>query len=179
MLHTNLLPESEKLVVSYEWWQRIIHFFGFMGLCILAVGIILLAPAYLPSYVGRKELERLLVLEESARDTDSIRIKAEATALRAMVASVQEFSEHRPKATQLFDVILNRQPGIEVSGMTIDVGTVSITGHADARRNLLAFEQHLKDTGMFTAISSPLSNIIRETNITFTLQALLIKDFEL
>lgn len=173
MLTTNLLPPAEKEEIWYEETQRIVRFFavGILSACVLAV--ILLFPAYFSLSLEEKELERSLRIEEDA--SRSLNIDAELQKIRTYenrIKSIRDFvSKPATASTMLEEFFDNTGSGIMLVSLTVKKqGDVAITGVASTRRDLLRFEKTLRDANMFQDISFPISNIVRETNINFTLQ---------
>lgn len=173
MLTTNLLPLAEKNEIWYEETRRIVRFFsvGISLICVLAV--ILLFPAYFFLSLEERELERSLAIEEDASRT--FNIEAELQKIRIVenhIRLIRDFASAPATASVLFEKFFaSSGSGITLSSLTIKKqGDVAITGNSVTRRDLLRFEKTLRDANMFQEISFPLSNIIRETNINFTLQ---------
>ncbi|MBI2640412.1 MAG: hypothetical protein HYW91_00825 [Candidatus Sungbacteria bacterium] len=182
MFTINLLPQEEKRLVRLEEARRIIRFFAGGLISVLFIGSALLAPSFLPLFLERRELERSLQLEKEAGQALNV---AEATArLRAFKSalfSIKAFVQTPPRASEILeDLFRQSRDGITIVNITIKKGgDVILTGTAESRDNLLRFEKNLRDSGKFQEISSPLSNIIRETNINFTMKGKLKPAFSL
>ena len=175
MLHTNLLPQEEKKIISLEQWLRIVRFFGIATTVILIIGTILLAPAYLPLYFQNNELKRSLsVQQEAIKKINADQLSKDATRIKAIVFSLRQTENNPNNALPLFDLFTAPQSGIVVTTFSIDKnGNVSLVGIAATRNDLLMLEQHLRDSSRFADITSPLTNIITETNINFNFRATL------
>ena len=181
MLHANLLPDEEKKNISFEQWIRVITFFGVAVNSILIIGITLLAPAYLPLYFQNRELERALSIQQQATQRISVdHILRSIAQIQAIITSLQQTADRPSSALSLFDLFVVPRPGIAISTFSVDKkAAVSLAGTAATRNNLLLFEQYLRDSARFQDITSPLTNIIHETNITFTFKATLKPNYAL
>ncbi|MBI2122465.1 MAG: hypothetical protein HYT98_05130 [Candidatus Sungbacteria bacterium] len=173
MLTINLLPSAEKEGVWHEETQRIIRFFttGILSACALA--IVLIFPIYFSLLLEERELERSLNVEEAA--SRNLNIDAELQKIRTAenrIKLIRDFiSTPATASTMLEKFFENTGSGITLISLTVKKqGDVAITGIATTRRNLLRFEKTLRDASMFQDISFPISNIVRETNINFTMQ---------
>ena len=175
MFHANLLPDEEKKIVTLEQWLRVITFFGVAINGILVIGITMLAPAYLPLYFQNRELERAFsIQQQAARQVNAEQIVRSAAHIQAVIASLHQATDRPSGALAIFDLFAAPPSGVVITAFSVDKGaTVSLVGNATTRNNLLMFEQNLRDSSRFQDITSPLTNIIQETNITFTFKATL------
>ncbi len=172
MLTTNLLPEQEKKAIWLEESRRLILFFtGFVVVELVIVSFLLL-PAYLPLVMQRRGLEESLRLEEEA--AEHFQVKKTLVALRETVAEINLLKAQTlapAKASEILDQFLSSGSGITIAffGIKSD-GEVVLNGTAAARKDLLQFEKTLRESNKFEDITSPLSNIIRENNINFSIR---------
>lgn len=173
MLKTNLLPEKEKKIIKLERTRRALIFFAAVASLIFLLGSLLLLPSYLPAFLERKELERSLEWEKKVSSelgiTDLI---TQVMTIKKTVDSIHAFVSNPPRTSALFSQFFaNSGPEIDITNLDIShKGDILIQGKAKTRKGLLEFEQKLREDGLFQNISSPLSNIIQETNINFTIQ---------
>ena len=181
MLHANLLPDEEKKNISLEQWLRVITFFGIAVNSILVIGITLLAPAYLPLYFQNREFERALsIQQEAAQRIHADQISQSAMRIQTIIGSLQKAAGNPSGALSLFDLFTSSPSGVVVSSFSIDKkAVVSLAGNAATRKDLLIFEQYLRDSARFQDITSPLTNIIQEKNIIFTFKATLKPNYAL
>lgn len=180
MLSTNLLLEEEKKAVILEKSLRVIKFFGISISGTLIIGITLLAPSYLPFYFQNHELTyQLSVRQEAVKKIDGTKIISDALQLKGAITSLRQNANNANIALDMLNLLTAPQAGIVVTDFTIQNADVTISGHADMRNDLLAFEQRLRDSSRFQDIASPLANIIQETNIKFSFKATLKTQFAL
>ncbi len=180
MLSPNLLPLQERAVFHYEQWRRfaIVAGVGLYGA--LVIGIVFLLPSYLPSLFQQSEFERLRALEELAFRSAATRgARTHANTVRSLLSAmhIQEGQRYDSLSAAL-ERVLKESDGLSITLVSVSLkndGIVSLTGQAAARDDLLEFEGRLRASRLFQNITSPLSNIIRERNISFTLQGALAK----
>lgn len=182
MLSTNLLPHEEKRTLWFEETRRMVFLFLVILVFIFLVGVPLLLPSYIPIAIQQNNLRKQLAFEEAA--SKQLRVGetvVEVQAVRHLLASVRATASEHDRAGKILNQFL------EVSGAAVVVqslsikqgGAVQITGLARTRRDLLQFESSLRDGGMLQEISLPLSNIIRETDVSFSMQGKLKSQFSL
>jgi len=181
MLDANLIPEEQKRIISSEQWLRIVRFLCFGASAILIIGIVLLAPSYIPLYFQNKELQRVFEVQQAAgQKINTDEISASVSKVQAVIISLKQSATNPTGAMGILDLLIANQQGININAFNINkIGNVYITGHADTRNNLLAFEQRLRDSSRFQDITSPLANIIQETDITFNFKGTLKSNYAL
>ena len=176
MLSTNLLPPEQQTALLYERAGRVIRFFALALVLLFFMHTILLLPSYLPQYFIKNELVRLLALEKEASELfktqqvgkDTNEIAAELLRIRA------HFADSGRASSLLAAFFRFAEVGVNLSTVQVaSDGTIFLSGKASTRRNLLAFEKELRESGYFIEIASPLSNIIEETNAPFTIRGTL------
>lgn len=173
MLTTNLLPYQEKKFIEREKIRRVVRYFALLLSLIFLLGAILLLPAFLPVFFEKRELERSLLIEKNASaelgvDDSLKRVRH----LKSVLSSIR-LQAAKPLTASAFLRELRQTPesGIVISSLVIKKsGEIVLSGNARTRRDLLDLEKRLRESGLFQEISSPLSNIIRETDVSFTIQ---------
>lgn len=182
MLSTNLLPPEQKTILAYERADRMVRFFAIALILLFLIHTILILPAFLPQYLVKDELARSYALEKAA----SLKLRAQETEEKIQMISLatRDINAHiaeSDKASTLLAMFFRfAETGVALS--TLDIksgGIVFISGAASTRRNLLAFEKEMRESGRFLEISSPLSNIVEEINAQFTIQGTLKEPYRL
>lgn len=182
MLTTNLLPQSEQKEIRFEEIRRVILFFAVGLTIIIGIGIVLLIPSYLLIFVEQQELDRLFATEKNASDRLSIdKTTADIQIANRVFMSLRNSGTDSSQAAFIFDTIF-KKTGTVLSIQRLSVQSsreVEIRGFASTRGDLLAFEESLRRSDIFHSIVSPLSNIIKETDITFSIQGQLRQEYSL
>ncbi len=178
MLTINLLPPEEKSHVRLDMIRRIIVFFGVLASAVFFAGTALLIPSYLFSHVRARALAYDLNVEEEAADRR--RLSGTASALRksaVQAALVREFAAAEGKSGDTLEIFLRRVPGVNIDALTITkTGAVAMSGIAATRADLLLFESAVRNSNALENMSIPLSSIIRESNIRFSVRGTLKAD---
>lgn len=180
MLTTNLLSLSQKKKIAREELRRLIRYIAFGFGFALLIGVTLLFPSFLPLRFERAELERAKKVEEDASHSLKIgEVSEKSKKLNYFIAGIKTATEESNRASSLLSNILGKQRvGITILNVIIRKnGEMLLSGVATTRQDLLNFEGALRDSGIFQEISSPLSNIIREQNINFTMEGKLKTQF--
>lgn len=173
MLISNLLPEEEKKIIRTEEARRLVIFFVLGIIVIFLIASFLLLPSYVPLYLEQRELGNKLSLEEEAvRKLKVQETIALVRSQKASIASIINSLGTSGRASVLMRQFLGSAgAGVVLQNLTVQRdGTVFLRGTARTRQMLLGFEKALRDSGQLQEISSPISNIIHETNIDFVIQ---------
>lgn len=173
MLTTNLLPPQEKTVIEWEKAQRVVRYFSFVFSLVFIIGVVFLLPSFLPAFFEEKELERSLLIERNASQKLGVGESLNrAKHLKAILASVRRQAAKPLTASSfLIELLKESDSDIDLTSISLEKdGSVRMAGNARTRRGLLDFERRLRDSGKLQEISSPLSNLIRETDINFTIR---------
>lgn len=178
MLTANLLPPEEKERVEREETSRLVVFFTTGIIIILAAGSILLLPSYMPLFLEGRELDRALVIEkETAQHLNIQSFAEEIRKTKTFIRTLSSLLEKESRASWLMEKIFSYADGVSIQSLQIEKnGNLSLRGRAATRQSLLAFERSLRESGFIDTISLPLSQIIRETDISFSLSGILKED---
>ena len=173
MLTTNLLPANDKKTITLVKTARLMRVAAFATTSLLIANAVFLLPTFLPLLFERRELKRELSTGKEAREKFQTNTRFQE--MKKLSAAVKETRSHisRPQYTsRILDAIVEHGvAGIAVETITVtETGAISITGRAATRKALIDFEEKFKASEYMENISSPLSNIIRESNISFTMQ---------
>ena len=170
----NLLPQEEKKHLRREYMER-------LGVIILGgvfitlfIGIALL----LPSFFLSKAREEVL-MEQAAITRDSVTLQEKETLEETLRAASQKLTilareEGEVPLRLVFETILNHKTeGIALTELfyaeSEDVVTLSASGVAERRSDLLKFSGALREDPLFTNIQLPVSNLAEDRDISFTI----------
>lgn len=174
MLH--LLTEEHRQKVVREYRKRVLVVF-FLGLLSVAfVSLVFIFPTFFMSY-GRysdfqlktKTLDSELVKNEGQGSSENIKSVA------ISIDALRLFDSKREIYPLVSGLIQGVVPGIQIKniiftpndteGMIID-----LAGKADTRKSLVAFDQKLKSSDLFSEIIIPLGSFAKEKNIDFSMK---------
>lgn len=173
MSSINLLPEQEKKRFSREEVLKIARFFSSAGTAVFIFAAILMLPSYFYLTFGASEFARALKIEEDAYRSLGVEEKLrQIKDVRVKLGVIRDYAASAPSASALIEKFLESDGnGIAIANLIIRKdGSASIGGTAETRRDLLNFEKKLRDANIFRELNFPISNIIREADINFSLQ---------
>ncbi|MBP7804651.1 MAG: hypothetical protein KA052_00305 [Candidatus Pacebacteria bacterium] len=177
---SNLLPQTEKKKILGMYRKRFLALVFFSAAFILLSGAVLLFPAY-------------IVLKDTASSLTEKRDqlkKDETAALQGALAKTISDINSRLAifpdvvtaspiiATFVRPVLETKTAAINITNMGYATGeggaiTVQISGIAGNRSSLLSFADALKATKGFKNVTVPISSFIKDSNVTFTIGAVL------
>ncbi len=169
-----LLPETAREKVRGEYLLRRTVVMVSALILVLVVTMVGLFPSYVLSKARQKEVsEKALFPEptdsESADDLDKWLADIN---LKLKVLS-PKLDADRPSLLML-EVINVKGSGVRLTGFNWvkmeGSGTLSVTGVAQDRQSLLSFETKLKDSGQFSSVALPVSNLAKDRDINFELK---------
>lgn len=174
----DFLEEIEKKGVKREYFFRVcvVALFLCFVLCVFAVGLLI------PSYFLSDTKERLAEMSLPKGETASTTLAA--TASQQVFADLGQnlaLLAPLPAGTLPSDVIatlLRQKPtGVKIisisyqRGIAPAVGTLSIVGIAGERTVLVDYVKSLQAEKIFSSVDFPISNLAKEKDIDFTIQA--------
>ncbi|KKW18448.1 MAG: hypothetical protein A2131_01600 [Candidatus Sungbacteria bacterium GWC2_49_10] len=173
MLTTNLLPQEDKKTIELVKAAKLTRAAAVFICGFLVANAVLVLPTLLPLLFERKELKRELATGQEAQQ--KFQVSARSKELKALAATLREIrvyasQPHYP--SKILDTLANHgNAAISLETITVtQTGDVLLNGKADTRKALLEFESTLRNSPYLNDITSPLSNIIRESNISFSIQ---------
>jgi hypothetical protein len=174
MLHLLTEEHRQKVVREYRKRVLVVFFLGLLGVSL--VSLVFILPTFFMSY-GRysnfqlkiKTLDVELVKNEGQSSSENIKsVSSSIDALRLFDSKKEIY----PLISGLIQEIVT---GIQIKniiftpnnteGMVID-----LAGKADTRRSLVAFDQKLKSSALFSEIIIPLGSFAKEKNIDFSMK---------
>lgn len=181
MLTINLLPPVSQDLARREQWFRVVRIAASAAAGIFFLGFVFLLPSYFPIFLRHRDLSRSLALEKEA--VEKLHISETVAAIRTAqreLMLLQKFIAIPPRASDSMAAVMGvRGEGIAITSLTLKGESIHLAGTAATRRFLLEFEKQLRESGRFQEVIIPLSNIVRETNISFSITAKLKPAFAL
>lgn len=168
----NLLPPKEKLQLKSDYRRRQAATATLLAFGFALISLVFLLAINFSIFFQHQSIVALL---GSLKNTTR---KDQSAAAQTLVKKLnQEFSFFPTtswgKASDLISGVVAARPrGVTITKWSYGRGTPStltILGQADTRDELLAFLDNLKKSDQFTAVNSPISNLIKNRNVPFTL----------
>lgn len=171
MLSINLLPEEDKRALQTRETVQAIGFFTVLAVLIFGAGVLFGLPSFFATYFITREFERAsLIAQGGAEMRTSVRtLLAAAENLRADIEEIGRVTARPSPIPDLFGELASGGDDVMISSLAIRGGAdVTLTGQADTRERLLAFERALRSSSRFLDVSFPLGDIVRERDIRFS-----------
>lgn len=173
MLDTNLLPPEARKALWYEEQRKLVVFFVILMSGIFLAGFALIVPSYASIEAEESGLNDRLRFEEGV--TEKLLVNqsvARIIGVKSEISKVRGYFENSGAGSEFLTDFLGRAGGgILVSYLSVAKdGVVTIQGRAATRRDLLAFEKQLRESSLLQDISFPLSSIVRDKDIDFSIQ---------
>lgn len=171
MLTANLLPPEEKKLIKLGEYQRIVRFFGAGIAAALMTGLVLLIPSYIFLSAEKMNFEEEVAAEVAlAKKLKLGEAFSSAAQVQALLTEIEALFDHPSHASDLVKTFFADAPGVRVETLSIaSGGDVVLSGLAQTRDDLLNFQKQLQDSQMLDTITFPISDIIRSTDIHFTM----------
>ncbi len=170
MIKLNLLPPQEKEILASEKIHRWVIFYGSAILGILFIFAALLGVIWIFIGVQLKSVaSNLEAIQNSFRGQD---LKTQHTAVPNLNKYLEKIHgiQRNQKSYSSFLVALTKimPEGIRLDSLSVDESNeVILNGYAPKRELVISFKDSLERSNLFENIESPLSNLIKETDINF------------
>lgn len=169
----NLLPDATRHEVEYLLLRRVALRLGIvLAIMILALGAMLL-PAYFNTALQKADILR----EQASEEQNPVRRRAAEVDAAVQVTNrrirlVKNALASSRSASQFLAAILSEaSPGLHFERIAFDRDsrTLTLTGKADVRTAILDFQKRIQNLPAVESIVSPISNLIRESAVPFTI----------
>lgn len=176
----NLLPKEEKEVLAKDYLFRKIVVAEFVVIILLLVSLVILVASYYSTLAEGKSNKNLF--EEAKKDSEGELLGQLQATGQDIKLKLGFFSRYNPPekllAETLEDIVSMRSLGISISNFSFlreEKGNkVTVKGEAKTRNSLLGFIERVKGLRFVSSVNSPVSNLIKENDIAFTLEINLI-----
>ena len=173
----NLLPESEQKKLAREYAARVgIVLAAFLS-GVLLLGILFLIPAYLSARAAYDAAMTRLGALDQAAVAKQIETARRANDLDQKLTLLKVPSK-LSAATVLEKLTAKRTLGISITNISYDrrsMGTkLDVQGVSASREALIGFVKNLKSEQAFAEVYSPVSNLVKDRDINFTISIALV-----
>lgn len=169
----NLIPPSAKKSITVEYWKRVITVWLYLG----SVSAVILTVFLLPTQVAlRSEIgtleDRVLAGAERVANFDT-----SATELITTTNQAKTLLENQSTTTpsQLINV-LNSYAGnmVKVNNIQFSklatAGSITLSGVAGSRQGLALFRDTITADTRFATVNLPISNLIKDKDLLFSIE---------
>lgn len=170
----NLIPPTARRSVIREYWLRVMSVWMFL----IGTGCLIVAALLLPTYV--QIWIQLNGLSELASASSDMVASYDISAQELIVASNQAKILNPPATSTPFSVYINNIETVSGSAVTLTAFTfvrpnigetsISISGIARTRQDLANFRDSLSADTAYSRVELPISNLIKEKDLLFSMQ---------
>lgn len=170
-----LLPEYEK-EFRREKNFRVGIGVAFIAGILLAIGLVFMLPSYFALVFSKDDIARRLAAEEEVFGKKEFQILKTRIALinQKTLSFDREENKRRALAPILAKLAAGTPDGIRLTFINLSKNergtfTLSLQGEASDRSRLLLYIDMLKGVDAFSAVGSPVSNLLKEVQVPFSL----------
>lgn len=173
MLHLNLLPPDEKRTLRAAMRSRAIFAVSSGIVAIVAVYLVLLAPTFLRISLQTSDILRAVRLETENQERIGIAdIVERMQATNRLADAALAADTHERSVSVRFEnafAVVPSALSLNRARYQTTTRQLAIEGFSPNRALLLTFIRGLEGLPSVASVSSPVGNLIRETDIRFTL----------
>lgn len=164
------MAERERL-------RRFVVVLGIMFGIVLSLGVILMFPSYIALIFRRRDLTRELDLSKSAPLLGEVdQIEKSIKDFNKKLLLYEKSAKNINSVSNVEEQILKLRPSaVSIRTISYDSASktnperISVKGRAQTRSELLRFQKNLESSGLFKKVHSPISNLLQETDLEFSL----------
>ena len=171
----NLLPDFQKEVVRVEYKHRMLIVGVLFVLLTIVIATVSLFPSYLISktkYVTLKERADVLKEEEKKANTAGVSLIVKDVSEKLSLLNIGK--KDTDVGMLISKLVDNADSSVKIMSITYEkrgaTAKVDIAGVAEKRESMIAFIEKLKKDEYFSEVYSPVSNLVKESNISFNIQ---------
>lgn len=170
----NLTPDSQKEKILKEYRERLFTLTVLFVVLSTVIATVSLLPSYFISKTKYTALkERADILNGQGRKADVSKVTLIIQDLNEKLLLLRTEKKNIEVGTLISDVVENVVPGVKIFNIAYEkrgeTAKLDIAGMADKRESLTSFVDKLKKEKLFSEVYSPVSNLVKETNISFNI----------
>lgn len=176
----NLLPKEDQIKIKKQYTQRVFAFLAIIVFLLSLINIILIFPSYLFIKIKNNSLKN--ELEIINKKPVFLRYKDAENSLVKFNEKIEFLKTNSREVLKASSILKQITEGLKDGGVSIDsvafeqnalekekIDKIRLTGKADTRVNFLRFIKNLEENNNFSEIESPASNILKNSDISYTI----------
>lgn len=169
----NLIPPSAKKSITFEYWKRVIA----VWLCLFSMALIILAVFLLPTHIALRS--QISFLEDSVNE-GVVRVSSYDISATELVATSN-------RAKSLLENMSTNTPSLLITLLKLYAGSnvmlnnfqftklesnpsLTLAGVAATRQDLATFRDAVSADTRFVAVNLPISNLIKDKDLLFSME---------
>lgn len=167
----NFLPTEDKKDIKKEYFRRLLVFAGLFSFLAVSVGAILLLSPLVFLKNQKDNLSNQLFFSEERISRENIEnVIPLVEDLNRKIPLINSGVKEVVEKSSFVKVILDEKTSdIKISEFLLDNEKISIRGLSGSRQSLINFTEALRGKKDFKKVESPVSNLIKDKDIDFTL----------
>lgn len=178
----NLIPNQEKKKIAKGFYIKLVAvFFIVMAGSLFIASAAILPPYFLSSSSKNLVVDRLSLQKNIPDNTDDKNTLGAVEAVDQKLSIIENVKLRKFLVSEsVINPILSlKSADIRIDQLSFqsdlkDKKEVLVGGTASSRESLFAFHEALKRSGAYEEVDLPISNFVKDTNITFSLKLLLL-----
>lgn len=165
----NLLPYEARHQLRADQFHAALTAFGMIVTAMVAIGFVILLPSFIALRYLTHDLSYAREVEERSPTSRALGERTRAlTTLESRARGVLAFAPESPSFENILREMIRAAPaGIDLFTMRFEKNTFTLEGHYQHRASFLAFLKALETNALIKNVSSPLSNLLKETDASF------------
>lgn len=174
----NLLPENNKIEIKKEYTRRLFVVIGaFTFFVALISAVILTCLLFLINREKNNFNRQLFISEQRFEFKDLKEILPGMENFAAKLSFLEKESDGVKLSFLLGEILKRKSENVKINGFSYDKisggGRILISGMAGSRQGLLSFVDALRSEPKFKDVQSPVSNLLKEKSLDFSLTILI------
>jgi hypothetical protein len=177
----NVLPQILKEEVTQEYVLRRWIVIVFCTIVVHVVFLVCMVPLVISSTYKKNDIATAIATMKTSgasKDADTVAKTISQTNIR--LAIIENKFVHKPLFSIIDDVLVHKPTtvsiqGIMVSSIGTSTATIVVEGVSESRNGLVSFVKDLQQSGVFSTVDLPVSNLAKDKNIDFSLTLNMIK----
>lgn len=172
----NLLPNENKIANKKNYLTRLFVVIGAFSFIIIIISFILFLPVFFSLFFeGRDLASQLDFMKKSDVLAETESIHSDLKELNSKLSLYEKNKSEAVVLSALIEkIVYLKTGGIKINNFEYKKdknkgGSITIDGKSDSRSSLISFKKKMEDDGAFNNISSPLSNLLKDADITFNI----------
>lgn len=174
----NLLTSEYKKYIRSLYHGRVFTVALFMVCITSIISLVLLSALSFLLYMGSSDSIKKVI--SSDKNTEKSLVKNDYSSFFKDLALLP-FNDQSLNFSEILDLVLHKmQTGILLRDIAFSkvtgkekISTVMLRGVALTRANLVSFTEALRGESLFSSVDSPVSNLLKEQNLDFSLTIIL------
>ena len=170
----NLLPDTQKKIIEAEYRFRTILVSLSFFIFFLIISSALLLPAYFLSRGKFSVASADTAMAASLTKEQADEVRRELSLLNEKLSVVSLERPGLPVSAIISSVVSSRSAEVYIKNMIYEskggTSKIDIFGTSKTRDSFLVFVENLQPAKIFSEVYSPISNLVKEKDVDFTVQ---------